>query len=113
MVEVEACLGQVVEEAYPGTRAEVVVVEVPSLVRVEGVAVLACLVKEVEEEEEEYRHVLVKEEAVGVGERACLLGLVGVGVEVEVEVEGAHQHSGQGEEGQVVDGPNQVLAQEQ
>lgn len=121
MVGVEACLGLVVEEGYQDIQAVVVVAEVPSQVRVEGVAVLACqggvgvvevlacLVKEVGEEEEEYRHDPVKEE--GVVEEACPHGLVGV--EAEVEVEGAHLHSDQGEEGQVVEGAHRVLAQEQ
>lgn len=71
--------------------------------------VLACLVKEVGEEEQEYRRDPVKGE--GVGEQACLHGLVGVGVEAVVE--GAYLHSDQGEEGQVVEGANQVFAQEQ
>lgn len=131
MVEVEACLGPVVEEEHQETRAVVVVVEAPSQVRAEGAAVLACqgeavvaevlacqggagvvevqscLVKEVGEEEGEYRHDPVQEE--GVGERGCLLGLEGVGAEVEE----AYLHSGQGEEGQVVEGSNRVLAREQ
>lgn len=120
MVEVEACLGLVVEGGYQESQEVVVVVEVPSQVRVEGVVVLACqggagvvevlacLVKEVGEVEEEYRHDPVKEE--GVGEQECLHVLVGVGAEVEVEE--AYLHSGQGEEGQVVEGENRVLAQE-
>lgn len=121
MVGVEACLGPAEEEGHQENQVVAVVVEVPSQVRVEGVVVLACqggevvvevlacLVKEVQEEEEEYWHDPVKEE--GVGEQACMPGLVGA--EVEVEVEGVHLHSGQGEEGQVVEGANWVLAQEQ
>lgn len=105
---------KVVEEGYQDTQVVVVVVvEVPSQVRLEGVAVLAvlacqggvelvevlaCLVKEVGEE---YLPDLVKEE--GVGEQVCLHDLVRVGVEVE----GAHRHFGLGEEGHVVVGANQ------
>jgi len=95
MVEVEAYLGRpVVGEGYRETQEVVVVVEVPSQVRVEGVAVLtcqggagvvevltcqggagggevlACLVKEAGEVEEEYRLDPVKEE--GVEEQVCL-----------------------------------------
>lgn len=111
MVGVEVCQDLVVEEGYQDTQVVVVVVvEVPSQVRVEGVAVLACqggvelvevlacLVKEVGEE---YLPDLVKEE--GVGEQVCLHDLVRVGVEVE----GAHRHFGLGEEGHVVVGANQ------
>lgn len=120
MVEVEACLGLAVEEGNQDPQVAVAVVVVPSQVRVEGVAVLACqggagvvavlacLVKEVGEEEAEYRHYPVKEV---VGEWAYLHGLVVVGAEVEEG--GPYLHSGQGEEGQVVEGANQVLAQEQ
>lgn len=83
MVEVAAYLGRpVVGEGYRETQEVVVVVEVPSQVRVEGVAVLtcqggagvvevlACLVKEAGEVEEEYRLDPVKEE--GVEEQVCL-----------------------------------------
>lgn len=126
----EACRRLAVEEGHRETQAVVVVAEVPSQVRVEvvgvlacqggvegvevlacqeGVAVvevLACLVKEEGEEEEEYRHNQVKEG--GVGEKICMHGLVGVGAE------GACLYSGQGEEGQAVEGgANRVLAQEQ
>lgn len=121
MVEVEACLDPAAEEGHRETQEVVGVVEVPSQVRVEGVVVLtcqggagvaevqACLVKEVEEEEEEYRRDPVKEE--GVAGRGCLRGLEGVGVEEEVE--GAYLHSGQGAEGREVEGANLVLAQGQ
>lgn len=128
MVEVEACLGPVVEEGYQETQAMVVVVEVPSRVKVEGVVLPSCqggagvvelltcqggvavvefrpcLVKEVGEE---YRRDPVKEERVG--DQACLHGLVGVGAEVE----GVYLHVGQGEEGQVAEGAHRVLALEQ
>lgn len=120
MVGVEEFLDLAVEE---DNQAVVVVVEVPSQVRVEGVVVLACqvgvevvealayLVKEVLGGEGEYRHDLVKEEALG--EHRCLSDLVGVGVRVEVEVERACLHFGQRWEGQVVEGAHPVLVQEQ
>lgn len=54
----------------------------------------------------EYLRDLVKEEVVG--EQVCLHGLARVAAEVEV----VHLYSGQGEE-VVVEGINQVLAQEQ
>lgn len=123
MVGVEVCPDLAVEEGCQENQAVVVVVEVPSQVRVEEVVVLACqvgvegvedlayLVKEVVEGEGEYQHDLVKEE--GLGEHPCLHGLVGVGVEVEVEVEAAYLHFGQGWEEQVVEGTSRVLAQEQ
>lgn len=69
----------------------------------EGVEVLASLVKEVVEE---WLHGLVKGE--GVGELEWLHDLVEEVVEV-----GGSLHSGQEVEGQVVEGGNQVLAQEQ
>lgn len=113
-VGVEACLDLVVEEGYQETQVVVVVVEVPSQVAVVVVVVeevLACLVQVAEEVEEEYRHDPVKEE--GVVEQVCLQCLVVVGAGAGAEVEGAYLHSGQGEEGQAVEGANQVLAQEQ
>lgn len=122
MEGVEACLDPVVEEGYHQNQVVVVVVvEVPSQVKVGGVVVLtcqegeavvealACLVMEVAGEEEEYRHDPVGEKVVG--EQACMHGLVWVGAEVEVE--GGYPQSAQEEEGQVVEGANLVLAQEQ
>ncbi|TNN46301.1 hypothetical protein EYF80_043499 [Liparis tanakae] len=114
-VEVEAYLGRpVVGEAYRGTQEVVVVVEVPSQVRVEGVAgvvevltcqggagavgVLACPVKEAGEVEEEYRLDPVKEG--GVEEQVCLNNRAEVGEEVE----GVYLHCVQGEEGQLRSG---------
>lgn len=73
------------------------------LVGVEGAEVLASLVKEVVEE---WLHGLVRGE--GVGELEWLHDLVEEVVEV-----GGTLHSGQEVEGQVVEGGNQVLAQEQ
>lgn len=137
MVEVGERLGQGVEEGYRENQEVVVLacqggVEVVVVLAcqegvegvevlacqegVEVVEVLACLAKEVGEgehlhdlvkevEEGQYLHDLVKE--VGEGQQVCLHGLVKVGVEV------AHQYSDQGEEGQVVEGVNQGLAQEQ
>lgn len=104
MAEVGACLGLVVEEGYRDHRVAVVAAEVPSQVRVEAVAALACQagavavevqacqVKEVGEEAGEYQLDPAKEGEVGVVEgQVRRHGQVEVGVE---EV-GACPHSGQ------------------